>query len=109
MHRPVVMSRHGMATVLGHLGVEPAVDGIDELRIVAGIFDLGAVRQIPILDPKLSRLSTAQFGESRHGCPVNTLGIGEIAAGELRCNLAQMPANQVDLRAIGGVLDDDLL
>ena len=82
VHGAVRVSRYGVRTVIGQLGVEPPMDSRDQARVLRRVSDLCAIIELLVLDAKLSRFSIAQFCQPRHVLTVYFRRIGEVSTAE---------------------------
>ena len=59
VHITVIHSRHGIGAVIGKLGIEPFMNGVDQRLIFRRIGNFRAIRELLVLNLKLSRFGCA--------------------------------------------------
>ena len=79
VHITVFHSMHGIGTVIGKLGIEPVMNGIDQSLILRRIGNFRAIRELLVLNMKLSLFGCAYYSQPRHLFTVNFLWIGEVS------------------------------
>ncbi len=62
----VTVAGHCVGAVVAQLSIEPLMNGRDQLRIAAGVFDLSTIGQLVVVNTELSAIGRLQPGKPRH-------------------------------------------
>ncbi|MBU6259895.1 MAG: beta-N-acetylglucosaminidase domain-containing protein [Burkholderiales bacterium] len=109
VHVHVHVPGHRIRSVIGHLCVEPAVQGRCQSRVPGPVGQLRTSGDILVVDGDLARLRRLEVRQAGHLGAVDMHRTGEVALQEPGAHGAQMFAHEPQLPGVGAVPHDDLL